>query len=242
MRLPSATDRASVYAATSRLLQYPDQELLDCLGSIEQLVRRSAGSARVPLLAFIDYLRTTALLELQAAYVETFDLRSRNSMYLTYAGAGDTRSRGMALWRFADLYRRHGYAPTTGELPDFLPALLELAAEAGPGDDEPYDFLVRHRAEIALLRASLEADGSPYAGVVRALELTLPRLAGLERDQVRRLAEEGPPEEQVGVAPDFRWLTAEPGGSPEPCGPREPGRSPASDEAGDNAVPLEAAR
>lgn len=202
----SDADRTAVFAAASRLLQYPDQDLLDCVAPIEQLARRLPAGPGRHLLDFVAYLRRAPLLELQAAYVETFDLRNRNCLDLTYPRDGDTRRRGMALWDFADLYRRHGYSQTSGDLPDFLPALLELAAEADPDDAEPAETLARHRAEIALLRASLEADASAYASVVRALESVLPRPSAAALELARKLAEEGPPTEQAGVAPDIVWL------------------------------------
>ncbi len=91
-------------------------------------------------------------------------------------------------------------------MPDFLPALLELASEAPDDDTEPFELLVRHRPEIAFLGDSLRQDGSPYAGVVAALELALPKPDSSVLDETRRLAETDPPEEQVGIAPDFCWL------------------------------------
>ena len=61
--------------------------------------------------------------------------------------------------------------------------------------------MVGHRAGLELLRLSLQDMGSPWAGLVSAVTATLPPLRGEERDAVRRLAAEGPPEEEVGLAP-----------------------------------------
>lgn len=209
MKLPSdrdcEQDRDCVFAIASRLLQYPDAELLGCLEDVERIVAGLPRRIRQPLLDLVAMLRTTPLLELQASYVETFDLRRRNSLYLTYARAGDTRGRGNALVRFAQLYRKRGYSIEGGELADFLPALLELAALANPDDREPFEMLVEHRAEIGLLRASLESDQSPYADVLKAVEYALPRPNQKVVEATRRLIEDGPPEEQVGVVPDFVW-------------------------------------
>ena len=42
---------------------------------------------------------------------------------------------------------------------------------------------------------------SPWATLLDAVTATLPPLRGDERDAVRRLAAEGPPEEEVGLTP-----------------------------------------
>ena len=61
--------------------------------------------------------------------------------------------------------------------------------------------MLDHRAGLELLRLSLRDMGSPWAHLVDAVTATLPPLRGDERDAVRRLAAEGPPEEEVGLAP-----------------------------------------
>lgn len=197
----SAAERAVALAVASRLLLYPDTDLLEEL----PLLRSAAGglprSARDPLVRLVDHLAGAPLLALQADYVATFDLRRRNCLYLTYHLNGDTRRRGLALWRFVDLYRQRGYAVADGELADFLPVLLELVAEAEQGDDAPLALLVEHQPGIAVLRRSLEDDRSPYADAVRALEAVLPRPSAAVLESVRRLEAEGPPVEQVGLEP-----------------------------------------
>ena len=61
--------------------------------------------------------------------------------------------------------------------------------------------MLDHRAGLELLRLSLRDLGSPWASLIDAVTATLPPLRGDERDAVRRLAAEGPPEEEVGLAP-----------------------------------------
>jgi nitrate reductase molybdenum cofactor assembly chaperone NarJ/NarW len=201
-----ARDRKRLFAVLSTLLQYPDQALLDGFEPARELAGELPSDWRVPVLEFLGHVACTPLLELQAAYVETFDLRQRNCLYLTFRRSGDTRGRGEALWQFGDVYRRRGWSLEGGELPDFLPGLLELAALVPDDDREPFDLLVRHRPEISLLSQSLQGDHSPYADLVRVLELALPKPGPGILDEARRLAEAGPPEEKVGIIPDIRWL------------------------------------
>jgi nitrate reductase molybdenum cofactor assembly chaperone NarJ/NarW len=61
--------------------------------------------------------------------------------------------------------------------------------------------MLDHRAGLELLRLSLRDLSSPWGSLVEAVTATLPPLRGDERDAVRRLAAEGPPEEEVGLAP-----------------------------------------
>lgn len=178
----------------SVLLRYPDRRLVEAR---EELAAAAAGNA--PLERFVAYLAASTQSELERRYVETFDLRRRSGLYLSYYVHGDTRKRGMALLRLKRLYAAAGLEPTSGELPDYLPLMLEFAALAPAGSGET--LLREYRPSLELLRASLRDADSPYADVLDALCRGLPRLSALEREHVRRLAEDGPPDEQVGLQP-----------------------------------------
>jgi nitrate reductase delta subunit len=151
------------------------------------------------LRGFLDHLEGTPLPELQADYVETFDTRRRCNLFLTYFAHGDTRKRGMALLRFKQTYLAAGVVLADSELPDHLCVVLEYAATI---DQElGRRLMLDHRAGLELLRLSLRDLSSPWALLLDAVTATLPALRGDERDAVRRLAAEGPPEEEVGLAP-----------------------------------------
>ena len=77
--------------------------------------------------------------------------------------------------------------------------LLEFGATADVAGARV--LLLEHRAGLELLRLSLRDTHSPWASLIDAVTATLPPLRGEERDAVRRLAAEGPPEEDVGLAP-----------------------------------------
>lgn len=163
------------------------------------------GSLKLPvtigdsLRAFLDHLEGTPLPQLQADYVETFDNRRRCNLFLTYFAHGDTRKRGMALLRFKQTYLRAGFELDDAELPDHLCVVLEFAGTVDQALGR--DLLLDHRAGLELLRLSLRVLDSPWAYLIDAVTATLPPLRGDERDAVRRLAAEGPPEEEVGLAP-----------------------------------------
>ncbi|MDP2773929.1 MAG: nitrate reductase molybdenum cofactor assembly chaperone [Nocardioides sp.] len=187
------------WQAASLLLGYPDEELLDRLDLVRQASHELPDRVGEPLRACVDLLQGTPLTELEADYVETFDTRRRHNLFLTYFAHGDTRKRGMALLRFKQAYLASGFELTDTELPDHLCVVLEYAATIDRAQGR--QLLLDHRAGLELLRIALGESGSRWAGAVEAVTATLPPLQGDEWDAVRRLAAEGPPDEEVGLTP-----------------------------------------
>ncbi|MFB4298552.1 nitrate reductase molybdenum cofactor assembly chaperone [Actinomadura sp. NTSP31] len=189
----------TAWQAASLLLGYPDEELL----GRRPLLRRAAGTlpepVAAPLHGFLDHLDATPPRDLEAEYVATFDHRKRCCLYLTYYAYGDTRKRGMALLRFKQAYTTAGLVLDDGELPDHLAVVLEFAATGDPVQGRR--LLVEHRAGLELLRLALTDSRSPWAAVLDAVSATLPPLTGRTEDAIARLVAEGPPEEEVGLAP-----------------------------------------
>jgi nitrate reductase molybdenum cofactor assembly chaperone NarJ/NarW len=107
---------------------------------------------------------------LASEYVAVFDLRRRCALHLTYYTHGDTRARGQALAAFAAAYRGVGLAVDGGELPDCLPAVLDLAA----AHDNGWRMLREHRVGLDLLQSALEREESVYAHALRAVRQLLP--------------------------------------------------------------------
>jgi nitrate reductase delta subunit len=187
------------WALLSFLLRYPDADVTAARDEIAgEVCALPAGRVREALERFLLGW-TGDQTALAARYVETFDLRRRASLYLTYYAHGDTRERGMALLRLKKLYRAAGLPMESTELPDHLTVMLAFAALASPGQGEA--LLAEHRPAIELLRLSLHDLGSPYAHVLDAVAAGLPALSVTERGEVARLAREGPPEEAVGLEP-----------------------------------------
>lgn len=188
------------YKLLSLLLQYPDEELLearpDLLAAITSLSR---SRERRELEAFWRWFGERPATELQQAYVETFDLQKRSSLYLTFFTEGDTRKRGQALLRLKRLYAAGGLELEARELPDHLPVMLEFAAFA-PGD-AGRRLLAEHRPALELLRRHLAEAASPYSHLLEALCHALPRPAAADLARADRLEAEGPPLELVGLQP-----------------------------------------
>lgn len=220
----AGTDRTRLFELASALLTYPDTRLHAAAHELRAAVAEiSHDEVRELLVTFLDWFLHTDTTEVETHYVQTFDLRRRSGLYLTYYLHGDTRKRGIALLTLKQRYRAHGLRLADGELPDLLPVVLEFAAAAGPGDGEAP--LRQHRRGIELLRAALDETGSPYRHLLEAVVTALPPLTEVDRDAIRALAEDGPPVESVGLAPygtDVDSIGFGPSLSTEPCGHARP--------------------
>lgn len=201
-RRSQALDRevqAVALRAAAVLLDYPDESQRDTLPLLRAAITALPAPVGPSLLALVRRLEDQPLEDLQRDYVDTFDLRRRCCLYLTYYTHGDTRKRGLALLRFRQAYRASGVELLDGELPDHLAVVCEYAATADL--DQGLRLLGEHRAGLELLRSALDELGSPYAAVLVAIDALLPPLSAREAERARELARLGPPEEEVGLDP-----------------------------------------
>jgi nitrate reductase delta subunit len=188
----------SSFKLASVLLQYPTPAVFDGLDELDAYgAATSPKPAREAFGQFLAWLRATAPTEVAQHYVETFDLRRRCALYLTYFRYGDTRKRGMAMIVFKTAYRNAGFTPTSDDLPDYLPMVLDFADLSSRGER----LLHGHRADLELLRRALVKAETPYAHLLTAVCAQLPKLGRRELRQVLTAWESGPPREEVGLEP-----------------------------------------
>ncbi|OBF55081.1 nitrate reductase molybdenum cofactor assembly chaperone [Mycobacterium sp. 852002-50816_SCH5313054-b] len=188
-----------VWLAASLLLAYPDDGLAERLDTVDELLGHIGGLAAALLQRTVSALRALEPMAAATGYVETFDMRRRNTMYLTYWTAGDTRNRGREMLAFATAYRDAGVEPPRAEAPDHLPVVLEFAATVDP--DVGRRLLIEHRVPIDVLREALADAKSPYQHTIAAVCETLPAATDQDARRAQRLAQAGPPTEAVGLQP-----------------------------------------
>ncbi|MBB5157616.1 nitrate reductase molybdenum cofactor assembly chaperone [Saccharopolyspora phatthalungensis] len=187
--------RALVRQIAAWCLHYPDAELAPRMDLLRESLAELAGrDPAAHLSGTLDHLARTPAQQAEQHYVEVFDVSPRRSLYLTWYVHGDTRLRGGALAELAGIYRAHGYRIAGGELPDYLPALLEFSAAAATRR-EGERLLGRFRPAIEVLHRRLAEIGTPYAAAVRAVLDAVPNQR--ERAAVPAQA----PTEQVGLQP-----------------------------------------
>ncbi|MDH4274533.1 MAG: nitrate reductase molybdenum cofactor assembly chaperone [Gammaproteobacteria bacterium] len=153
------------------LLEYPQAELLEALPEMRQVILEDVDVTPVDrgvLNAFFDHFSATPLLDMQAAYVQTFDLVPEHSLHLTHHLFGDENGRGPALIDLTEYYKSFGFEPVADELPDYLPLVLEFAAQLDV--DEGRVFLSRITKVLTQLAINLETAESVYAPLIRVLE------------------------------------------------------------------------
>jgi nitrate reductase delta subunit len=115
--------------ALSLVLSYPTGELQGAMPEIGAVLahdQRIPTSTRASLRTLVEGLSQGDLYELQEHYVMLFDRSRTLSLNLFEHVHGESRDRGGAMVNLIETYREGGFEPTTTELPDHLPVLLEF--------------------------------------------------------------------------------------------------------------------
>jgi len=173
---------ATSLRALARLLGYPDDELIGLLPALADALARDeslSAMTRLALADFISQLLVDDELDLQAAYVDTFDRGRRTSLHLFEHVHGDSRDRGQAMVDLKATYAAAGLDLTDSELPDFLPVVLEFASTQP--SETAREFLGEMAHVLNALHSALAERESAYAAPVAAVL----ELAG---EPVRRVA------------------------------------------------------
>jgi nitrate reductase delta subunit len=155
----------SLHIVLARLLDYPSNALLENMDELRTLAIENNANAGV--LKFMDDLSNGDLLALQGSYVDTFDMDAKFSLHITHHLYGEERERGLAMADLNEFYAGYGIKISNGELPDFLPLLLEFLTVIPP--EEAQDFLDKAANAIGILGGNLAEANSPYAVIIDAV-------------------------------------------------------------------------
>jgi nitrate reductase delta subunit len=169
-----AAGRLHPGAATLRvlaaLLGYPDARLRGHLPEMTALLEEDEAlsvSRRGEIAALARWLGGPDTLEAETVYVETFDRGRSTSLHLFEHVHGDSRDRGPAMIDLAQTYERAGLYLAPGELPDYLPAVLEFVSTQPPREARAFLGEIAHL--INAIFDALLKRGSRYACVLGAL-------------------------------------------------------------------------
>lgn len=160
-----------LYRILSNLLEYPNREIMYNLDELIQIINDSfeiKHSEKKSLLEFINWMSKHTTIEIQQLYVKTFDMNPDHSLHLTHHIFGDDKGRGPALIDLQDHFKSEGFEMMQGEIPDYLPLVLEYVSTLDENDAGA--FLADAKKIIKILTKNLSKANSPYALLTRILE------------------------------------------------------------------------
>ncbi len=171
----------------ARLLGYPDTELRQQLPALREVLH-DEGALSAPRLAELDALADSVLrqdpLDAEADYVQLFDSGRTTALHLFEHVHGDSRERGPAMIDLAQTYEKAGLFLAEGQMPDYLPVMLEFTSTQPPREARAFLNEMAHLFNVIF--NALQKRQSRYAGVLGALL----ELAGETAKPVQIAAEE----------------------------------------------------
>lgn len=167
---PQRAPGAITLRVIAALLGYPDPWQRDHLAEMRSLLRTDnalQASRLNEIEDLIARLQVGEPLEIEAAYVELFDRGRATSLHLFEHVHGDSRERGPAMIDLGQTYESAGLVLKEGELPDYLPALLEFVSTQPAREAKAFLAEIAHLLK-AVFGALRERD-SGYASLLGAL-------------------------------------------------------------------------
>jgi len=161
---------AKTLRVLAALLGYPGAQLRADLPEMADLLATEAAlapSRRAELDALMLSLARTEALQAESDYVELFDRGRATSLHLFEHVHGDSRERGPAMIDLGQTYEKAGLVLAEGELPDYLPVVLEFVSTQPAR--EARAFLGEMSHIFNAIFGALQHHGSAYASVLGAL-------------------------------------------------------------------------
>jgi len=193
---------ATTLRVLAHLLSYPGADLRGHLPELREALHaeRALDAGRLQEIdLLIDRLSSPRGMDTEAAYVELFDRGRGTSLHLFEHVHGDSRDRGQAMVDLLLTYEQAGLYLAPGELPDYLPVVLEYASTQPPA--QAGDFLREIVELVQAIFKSLLRRESAHASVLAALL----DLAGEKAPAVRLPAEAPAAEQPAEEGLDEAW-------------------------------------
>lgn len=169
-RKQTNADLSTTLRVLALLLQYPDAQLRGHLQEMRTALHaaRIVGRQRLAELdALIDGQLAHSAIDAEADYVQLFDCGRATSLHLFEHVHGDSRDRGPAMIDLAKTYEAAGLYLAEGELPDYLPVVLQYASTQPPA--QARSFLAEMAHIFNAIFNALDKRESRYASVLGAL-------------------------------------------------------------------------
>ena len=158
----------------ARLLSYPDATLRRHLPELRQALKEESALSAARLAELEDLMTwmtgnggSADALGVEEAYVDLFDRGRATSLHLFEHVHGDSRDRGPAMIDLAQTFEKAGLFLAPGEMPDYLPVVLEYTSTQPPKDARAFLNEMAHIFN-AVFAALVQRD-TRYASVLGAL-------------------------------------------------------------------------
>lgn len=134
------------------LLSYPNEQWLAAFPEAkEQIASLEMEATRTVLTDVVAYIEGELPKAYEDEYVRVFDFSQNTNLYLASYDCSAAGEQAEKLLKFKELYERNGF-DVASELPDYVPALLELCATVDAKEAhrightiKPYLELLRQR-------------------------------------------------------------------------------------------------
>jgi nitrate reductase delta subunit len=173
-------ERRLLFKILSELMQYPDEEWIKRLAEIKVVGAELPETLRQKIEAFITEIDSASLLRLQEKYTAAFYLDAKTTLNMSYHSWGDSEKRAQALAQLERVYRDGGYERLDGELPDFLPLMLEFLS-IHP-EALGMELFRQCLAGADALQSRLTVTAPGYAGLLDSLACLLSKEQGGDRE------------------------------------------------------------
>jgi nitrate reductase delta subunit len=158
------------FKALAALLDYPRADLREALPDVDAIIVAQRGfraNSRATLRALVAEIASLDPLEAEERYVALFDRGRATSLNLFEHVHGESRDRGQAMVDLRQVYERAGLDLATGELPDYLPVMLEFLSQRPFAEAKA--MLADCAAILRSIGEALARRDSRYAGIPAAL-------------------------------------------------------------------------
>ncbi|WP_251441412.1 nitrate reductase molybdenum cofactor assembly chaperone [Veillonella intestinalis] len=161
------------------LLSYPSEAWWSSLHEVETILAAWAeGPIKDSLGSVVEYIMSQTQREYEDEYVRVFDFSGNTNMYLTSYDATNAEEQAAELLVFKEFYQKHGF-DVARELPDYVPALLELCSTLQA--DEALPILTYSREGLTVLRQRLIDSQQVQAFVLDVILQIIERWEGATR-------------------------------------------------------------
>ena len=161
---------------TAYLFAYPTEEWWQNLPLYKEACAEiERPQSKEMLTEFFDYALEAEKQDYEDAYVRTFDFSQNTNLYLSTHNRTDFGKQSEELLAYKELFLKNGF-DLDNEMPDYLPAILELAAVL---PEEEAGFILKEvRPKLELLRERFIEAKLPYVFLMDVILTEATRLEG----------------------------------------------------------------